>query len=145
LASIANNAITGNSLATNAITLGYAEITSGWSTTSYGAPEDITGLAVTVTVPSGGRRIKITGFAPIVGSSVASANALGISEGATQLNYARQDVAVGSPNHHCFVMCAVIPTAGAHTYKLTLAPNTAGTHTVYAAATSPAFILVELI
>jgi len=59
----ANNIVPATALATSAITLGYAEITSGFTSTTTPAAVDITGLSVTVTVPAGGRRIKITGYA----------------------------------------------------------------------------------
>ena len=51
--------VIGTSLSTSAITLGYAQITSSFTTTSTTAVQ-VTGLTLTVTIPSGSRRIKIT-------------------------------------------------------------------------------------
>ena len=51
---IGTNAIAAASLATSAITLGYAEITSSITTTSSTAVQ-ATGLSVSVTIPSGSR------------------------------------------------------------------------------------------
>src|SRR5207245_4076341 len=49
-------------------TLGYAQITANITTTSTTVVQ-ATGLTVTVTIPSGGRRVRITGLASNVGSS----------------------------------------------------------------------------
>lgn len=122
-------------------TLGYAQVTA-----NQGPPitteVDLTGLAVTVTVAAG-RRIKITGY--IGGASSVSDDVLqlAVKEGATQLNRANKGVRGGNTEHWSVIWSGT-PTAGAHTYKLTLA-RVVGTGNVNmsAGATEPAFILVE--
>src|SRR4051794_30434480 len=59
---IATNGVAAANLATSAITLGYTQITSNFVTASTTVVQ-VTGLTATVTIPSGGRRIKITAFA----------------------------------------------------------------------------------
>src|SRR5215217_2348999 len=61
-ASITDNSVTASKLATNAITLGYAQITSSFSTSSASSVF-ATGLTVTVTIPSGGRNIRVSFWA----------------------------------------------------------------------------------
>jgi hypothetical protein len=123
-------------------TLGYAETAT--AQTSISSETDLTSLAVTVTVVSG-RRIKITGQTEITCDATAGAALGRIKEGATYLGqYA--NVAFGSGGETFQSMGCVIltPTAGSHTYKLTLAKSGgAGTVSMQTSATHPAFILVE--
>jgi hypothetical protein len=58
-AAIATNAVQASNLATNAITLGKTSITGSINTQST-TPVQATGLTSTVTIPSGGRNIKVT-------------------------------------------------------------------------------------
>lgn len=137
---------TNTSLTTDAITLGYAQRTSAftWATT---AVTDVTDLSVTVTVPSGDRRIKITGYSRVIGSTATGANTVffSIQEGATVLADTVPVQTAANLGVFASPIASFVPTAGSHTYKLTARVNAAGTHTVDASATSPAFILVELI
>ena len=120
-------------------TLGYAEITSNFTSTSVTTDVDVTGLSTTVTVPPGGRRVKVT----VNMGTFANGNTtfiVKIREGSTELQrFDGQTLYTGS------VTASFIPTAGSHTYKVTIYQTGAGTMTVRGATTAPSFILVELI
>lgn len=119
---------------------GYAQVTA--NQIGIGASDtDLTGLSVTVTVNSG-ERIRITGYVPtfLQSGSDGIVN-LHIKEGATQLSTS----AVSSYNGNYRpgrVEAILTPAPGSHTYKLA-AKTSAGTMSMEAAATHPAFIMVE--
>jgi hypothetical protein len=123
--------------------LGYAQVTANQGT--FTAATDLTGLSVIVTVPYAGHRVRISGSL-LIGSSVADDVAqVTIQEGATVLqtrnNLCRPvNVGQGFPN----LEAVIVPTAASHTYKVTAARSAGtGNLTMFAAATFPAFILVE--
>ena len=125
--------------------LGYAEITNIFSTTATPTVTDVTNLAVTVTVPGGGRRIKITVFAEYMNSSATAGTDIVayIREGTTTLTRILANTSTAGyavPVNMVYVTAA---TAGSHTYKVSISQNAAGTLQLVAAATYPAFILVE--
>lgn len=118
---------------------GYAEVTA--AQTGITTVTDLTSLSVTIGVGTG-RRIRITGHAEVT-RTVADGLTVGrIAEGATQLGCwcvsfeGSYDLAEGS--------VVIAPTAGTHTYKLTLERSSGtGTVGISAGTTDPAFILVE--
>lgn len=127
--------------------LGYAEATA--SQGSITTITDLTNLSVTVTVPTlSGRKVRIRGWIPQISSSVATDRAdLTIRESTTVLSTAYGRAGVSSEGWGGASVEAILePSAGSHTYKLSLARG-AGTGNVgiFAHATSKAFILVELI
>jgi hypothetical protein len=126
-------------------TLGYAQITSDFTTTTTPTSVDVTGLSVAVTVPIGGARIKITAYAYGFYTSGATGvvTAMAIQEGATVLSQMRRDMELTNSPDVGIVVYTAVATAGAHTYKVTISQNGAGTLRVQAAPTAPAFILVE--
>lgn len=128
-------------------TLGYAQITSNFTSATQNAAVDVTGLTTTVTVPPGGRRIKITAYAADLSTSAADQTSLEciILEGATQLNETAFFSSGTSSNQPCQALYVGIATAGSHTYKVAIRQNGVGTMLLAAAATYPAFILCELI
>lgn len=132
---------------TDANLLGYAEITTTFSSTATPTVTDVTNLAVTVTVPAGGRRVKITAYAPFISSTgaVSSIIAMYIKEGATVLSEAlvTQPTTAFTTPVTCIYSAAAV--AGSHTYKVSISQSAAGTMLLGCAATYPAFILVELI
>lgn len=141
-----NNVVTAPMLATSAITLGYAQYTgpsySGSTTISA-----VSGLSVTVTIPAGGRRVKITGYARDIFIGTAGAYAYfsiwdGTVGSGTQLALSQIYSNGGAPSG--MVMAVVTPSAGSKTYTIGL-QSTAGTPILEASATAPAFILVETI
>lgn len=123
--------------------LGYAEVTA--NQTGITTETDLTSLSVTVTVPSGGRRIKITGYVQAHSTVTSDIYRLRIKESTTVL----QDCQFGPQGSTSFnatgvCMGVFTPSSGSHTYKLSLARD-AGTGTVNLAAssTNPCYILVE--
>lgn len=139
--------VDGSGWSTSAITLGYAQITADFTSSAVSTATDVTGLSVTVTVPSGGRRMKITAYGAQFTTSGVAGTAINaaIQEGATQL--ANNTYRINTSNYGVpmIAMYSAVPTAGSHTYKVTMTQNAAGTMSLGASATTPAFILVELI
>jgi hypothetical protein len=104
---------------------------------------DLAGLSVTVLVPAN-RRIKITGYiSECSNDTIDFGGTLFIMEGATQLQQADWLVARAGFATACSVMGVLQPSAGSHTYKLTMQNLGGGIVTMLASATKPAFILVE--
>lgn len=106
---------------------------------------DLTSLTSTVTVPAGGRPIRITGYINVGSSVTADVAKLFIYEDATLLQYAK--AVVGTSDDLTLQASVIItPTAAAHTYKLALKRNVgSGNLTSYATANNPAYISVELL
>lgn len=128
--------------------LGYAQITSNFISTAVSGGANVTGLSTTVTVPAGGQRIKITVFADSMNANgtVPKGLNLTINEGATVLSRVNYDIyntqsGYGVP---CVCIASFVATAGSHTYNARLTQTAAGTMTITAGATYPAFILVEV-
>lgn len=127
--------------------LGYAQITTSFTTGTSGSYVDVTGLTTTVIVPAGGRRVKITFYVSGMSTNAAAtcSVAMSIFEGATQITYA-YNVQAGTDYAQQNTAIAVItPTVGSHTYKAAIYCSTAGTLSLFAGTSAPAFILVELI
>lgn len=148
-AKVADNAITAPKLATDAITLGYAENTAGFSTSST-TPVQVTDLTTTVTIPSGGRKVKITVWAGGVFNSVAATNAVlslwdGTVGSGTKLAESYATSGTASAIVPCSVVAIVTPSAGSKTYNVGFARDNGVTATLRATSTSKAFILVEVI
>jgi len=142
---IANAAVTNTKLSTSAITLGYAEATTN-QTVATGTITDLTSLTVTVTVPAGGRRLKITGFIPTAVVSVsAEESKLLIRESTTVLSMTYNRFEPGNNTAVSPVMYSAVVGAGSHTYKLSVDHNATASVVYGMAATYPGFILVELI
>jgi hypothetical protein len=146
---IATNGVSAANLATSAITLGYAQITSNSAPTSSTTAVQVTGLSVTVTIPAGGRKIKITGYTPALSNSSAAVNILTIWDGTvaigTQIGQSNSGAgsATGS-NTNCICIAVVTPSSGSKTYNIGYA-TTAGSTILGAGSTGPAYILVEAI
>lgn len=151
-AALQTNAVGGSNLATSAITLGYAQITSSQTSTSSTTFQSIPGLSTTVTVPAGGRRVKITVYiADASPSGSGGVMYLGISKDGTQVQQTFYNT-TGSANFpYPPVMYSETPTAGNHTYTALFAGDGTRTMTVEAGSgvglntPGPAFILVECI
>lgn len=107
---------------------------------------DLTSLTTTFTAVSG-RRYKVTGHAMFQSTVADDIAIMTIMEGATQLQQGDslcRPAALAITNHAEVVLaCPADITAAAHTYKLQAARSGTGTVTMVAAATFPAFILVE--
>ena len=127
--------------------LGYAQITSNFTgaATSFSV---VTGLSVAVTIPSGVTNVKVTvGGAYMTISATAGNLALldiydvtGSAEvGGVQTSTPTNGYFM-NPN---FISPIAAPAAGSRTYELRYSQNSAGTFTLAATSTNPAFILVE--
>jgi hypothetical protein len=120
-------------------TLGYAAVTA--NQTAITTEVDLTSLTIAVTVPAGAR-IRITGFTEVSNDGVGGRTTMYIKEGATYLQRASIQNAIASSLAHINCQVTLTPSAGAHTYKLSMEANSGNTNTAVA-ATNPAFILVE--
>lgn len=149
-AAIADGAIDGTKLATSAIKLGYAQITSNF-VSSQASPTyaQVTGLTATVTIPSGGRGVKITVFCHALGNTTSNVEmGFALWDGAvnsgTQLQQSNTYLANNTLNQHATMIWYGTPSAGSKTYNVGFNMN-GGTSTISASSVNPAFILVELI
>lgn len=104
---------------------------------------DLTSLSATVTVGAG-RRIKITGKVKAVSSVTTDGIDLRIREGSTDLDICDGVGNATDSQVDLKAMAIVTPSAGAHTYKLSLERRAGtGTVTTSAAAATPCFLLIE--
>jgi hypothetical protein len=123
--------------------LGYAEVTANQATIT--SEVDLTGLTSTVTVGTS-RRIQITA---VIRFGVTNANnnaLLRIKESTTVLQIGDQESTrlSATANHTIMTSRVLTPSAGSHTYKLSLEMNAGtGSISLIAGTTNPAFILVE--
>lgn len=130
--------------------LGYAEITAAVTTTST-TMVDATGLSVTVTVPSGGRAVRITAYFPLFDTTAAASvrlqaqiydvTASAVLQNSYQTIGAGTQTASGEAH---IVQARHVPAAGSRTYKVRFMTES-GTVTarIYADSNSKAYILVE--
>lgn len=146
---LAQNAVQANQLATNAITLGYAQMTSAFTTTST-TPVQVTSLTISVTVPAGGRRVKISVFSRAVSNNTnGSYVQTGIWDGAvvsgTRIGGSSSQMTSANADTPGVCFAVQSPSAGAKTYNVSLNTAISGTASMSAIATEPAFVIAELI
>lgn len=134
-------------LTTSAITLGYAEITADFTANPNTSYVDITGLTTTVTVPSGGRRIKITAWCTNMtpASGTPPQFRLSIRESSTVLAETTIQGTAAVQNSMPPAIYSAVTSPGSHTYKVSFNLNQNANLTLAAGTTFPAFILVEAI
>lgn len=148
--SVLDGSIGGTDLSTSAITLGYTANPAAFSTASSSAVQ-VTGLSSTVTVPTGGRRVKITVFCRDVQNTVANSYSQitiwdgAVGSGTKIAGGYTQSTGASIPDNSLVCMAVQTPTAGTHTYNVGLNIITSGTSTLGYAAIEPSFILVEAI
>lgn len=141
---VVQGGIGGTQLSTSAITLGYAQTTSTFTlSSSQTTPTQVTGLSITVTIPSGGRRIKITAYTYACSPSAGVAD-LQIWDGTVNSGTLLQQ-SNSSSNQGVVVIATHTPPSGSKTYNVGIVNSGANNVVVAAAATSPAYILVEAI
>lgn len=128
--------------AQGALSGGYAQITANQAGITTAV--DITGLTVTVTVLAG-RRIQLTCYMNLIDTNATDSIAVFLMEGATQLAVCGVNAPVNIGQSALGnVMCVLTPSAAAHTYKVQVSRTAgAGSVTVSASATNPAFLLAE--
>lgn len=139
----ATNAVPAVALATNAILLGSAAITSNFlpGTTAL---TDITSATVTVTIPAGGRDILILAKADIYNTGGADEMSLSVRESSTTLESGTVACYAANKPATCYFgahVAAAVATAGSHTYKLSVAGNVANP-AVQASSTETCYIAV---
>lgn len=135
----------GTAWATNAIKLGYAASTSNFAlSASQTTPTQITGLTSTVTIPAGGRSVRITAFCgavqPVAGVAVLSIWDSTVNSG-TQL----EAINSSATNQGVTVSAIVTPSAGSKTYNVGISNSGLNNVILGMTATQPGYILVEYI
>lgn len=123
--------------------LGYAEITTNWSQVgTANSIYDITGLQTTVAAR--GRPLIVQAFLPVIYHSAAPANAqVLIYEDGNLVSYCRLGFpGTGTVPNPALVRARRQPSAGQHTYKVSVQTLTAGTVTVTGATSGPPHIHV---
>jgi hypothetical protein len=130
-------------------TLGYTAITTTFTTASTTSVQ-ITGLTSTITVPAGGRKVKITIYDGIVYNSTTAVNTWlelwqGTVGSGTLLNSSSINSSFSASLTGPIVVMAIVTlAAGSYTFNAG-AKVSVGTGNYNATSTQPAFILVELI
>ena len=144
----ATGSVGGENLSTSSIYLDYQQITSNAASSGTGLTA-VAGLVSTVTIPEGGRKVKITVFAGRFTNNGAGQYAtLTIWDGAigtgTQIALSQYDPSTNGYEVPVICMAVVTPAAGSKTYRVALTASAGGTTTLFADRYYPAFILVEL-
>ncbi len=128
--------------------LGYAEITTAFTSTATPTITDVTSIATTVNIPAGGSKVRVTVQPSYIKTTAVAGTTIGlyIREGSTTLQTTLADQPVA--NYAIPASCVWVETvsAGSHVYKASISQAAAGTMTFGAVgSTGPAFIMVELI
>jgi hypothetical protein len=126
--------------------LGYEQITSNIGSLTAGSATQLTGLTVTVTVPTGVTKVKVTLQLPGLTSGVSTSIIYpsiwaGTVGSGTQLTQA--DVTTAGTNYLIPVTLVAVYTPSAGSITFNAGYNGGDGGTLEAAATYPAFILVE--
>lgn len=127
-----------DSVAAGGIELGYAQITSTFTQTGAGS-SDVTGLSTTVTVGTRPILVKF-GCGGLANSSASGGTQMLIKESSTTLTAAT--IVFSTVGQPVFREVRLTPSAGSHTYKITLVQTVTGNSSITAAATDPAYIQV---
>jgi len=128
---------------------GYAQITSYFTTTST-PPVQIPGLSVTVTVPSGGARLEIIGYARACyvntpSSAVRTSLWSGAVGSGTELTEFLNYGANGGAVNGLSLRYEGTFSAGTYTFNLGASAPAGWTYTLESAATYPAYMSVKQI
>ncbi len=121
--------------------IGDAQITSNQG--SITTEVDVTGSSLTVTVGTN-RKLRLKGFALVSSTINADEIVIKIKEGSTQLTQDGTSIATQPRAQGLHPEVIITPTAGSHTYKMTILRNNGtGTVTLSASGSFPAFLIVE--
>lgn len=147
---LATNAVTADKIATNANVLGYVQITSNAVVASSATPTQVPSLTLTVTVPSGGRRVRITAFAPGITTSSANQYAQlqlwsGTVNSGTLLSQGYFVPTTAGYLNAMTVTSVLTPSTGSKTYNVGVVTGAAASVSVAAGATYPSYLLVEVL
>lgn len=125
--------------------LGYAQITSNSTTTSTTAATPSVPIGVTVTVPTGYTKVKITVYTVLLQNSATTNSVITLWRGTvgsgTQVQ--QWDGNQATFQEGANLISIDTPTAGSVTYNVGLNTVSTGTATITAASNYPAFILME--
>lgn len=142
----ADNSVTAPKLSTDALYLGHTLKTSNFSTSSTTVVA-VTGLGVTVTIPAGGRKTKITVMCSAITAVSIATQSVSIWDGTvgsgTQIAQMNVNQSDGGNNTGMCLSIIVAPSAGSKTYNVGLLTNAACTFT--GSSVAPAMILVEAV
>jgi hypothetical protein len=145
-----NQYVPGSVIATTiddeAITLDYEQLTSntGITGTSY---IDLSGLSLTVTVPTGGRYLRVEGFASTISTTSAeNVVTLAIRDGSNNVvSSIRSNIRSGTNQSLGSVVYKRQLSAGSYTFKLSASRDVnTGTTTLAGSSSSPCFITADL-
>lgn len=146
-----SNIIQANQLATSSIKLGRTAVTTGVTATATTAATGASVASLTVTIPAGGRDLKLVFYTPALGNSSASSlttlTLWDSSIGGTQLQNAQTvNVAADNTVGNAIQLVAYVsaPAAGSKTYVVGLHVN-ANTGKANAGSTNPIYLSAELI
>lgn len=146
--SLPNNSVEASDLSTSAITLGYAQITGNVSTNASTAAL-ATGLTSAVTIPAGGRKVKVTVYLPYVQLTAGGYADVTIWDGTvgsgTQLQRWFTKLGDATVTQGVQMTFVHTPSAGSKTYNVGFTTGSGTTITINAGVTFPASILVEAI
>lgn len=125
--------------------LGLALLCSTFTTTS-GSAVQVNGLSVTVTIPTGNKKIKVTAFTNALSNASNAANVITIWDGTVGSGTQVQQANLNASNLAIGQAPSIIlsPASGSKTYNVGLATS-AGTASLGAAATYPTYLSVELV
>lgn len=127
--------------------LGYHVSSTVFSTATTGSAVDVTAMSVPVIIPAGSRKVQITAFTKSMDSSHAAASVIQllIRESTTTLAGANFQTAVSGYQQHIEAKAIFTPTAGAHTYKMSVQQTGTGTMDIQADSSNPYYLMVELL
>lgn len=119
---LANNSVTAAQLATNAITLGYTAVAPFNSASATDV--QINNASLTITIPAGGRYVKITGYFPTSYTTAAGYTIITIWDGTvgsgSKLQESFWQGTTGAQQNSFTILTIVSPAAGTKTYNLGL-------------------------
>ena len=127
-----------DALAAGGVELGYAERTSTFTQTGIGS-SDVTSLTTTVTVGTRPILVKF-GCGGLANSSASGIVQVFIKEGSTTLTTAT--ISLSTVGQAVFREVRLTPSAGSHTYKITLSQAVTGNSSITASSTDPSYIQV---
>lgn len=144
---VGNGGVPAAALATNAITL--SSVKSSTSQGSISAtPVILTGLTTTVTIPSGGRTVRIEAFLPWILSTTACHATIAIYNSATVTGLPTQTslalIAVAGTKTTAFVFDEYVPAAGSQSYCAAVSVD-AGTGSTTLNSTRQAILTVKIV
>lgn len=146
------NVITAPMIATNAMSLGLATSTTAFTTTSTSSIQ-VTGLSLTVTIPSGGRRVKAVATSYYAG--IANVNGVvgfvSLWDGTVNVGTNLQTQQIGGFGASAVGLVPTTllyyhtPSAGSKTYNVGVNALSSGTMNFASAATAPSQLAVEIV